>query len=129
MSGSDIERLQELAVQVSPGCAELTNRLKRRRLMLEFMLPGTRPRRRTMRSNLRARQNDDRLYGICRAVTCLAPSLDFIAIGGKGISRRQLGEVPTSRPLPGLFDSPLGKLPVEFLPPQFRQSGDVCGSL
>jgi len=39
-SRSDIERLQELVVQLSPGDAELINRLERTRLMLEFMLAG-----------------------------------------------------------------------------------------
>jgi hypothetical protein len=37
---SDIERLQELVLRLSPGDAKLINRLERTRLMLDFMLAG-----------------------------------------------------------------------------------------
>jgi len=39
---SDIEHLQELVLQLSPENAELINRLERARLILGFMLAGTR---------------------------------------------------------------------------------------
>ena len=39
---SDIEHLQALMLQLSPENAELINRLERARLILEFMLAGTR---------------------------------------------------------------------------------------
>jgi hypothetical protein len=41
-SRSDIEHLQELMLQLAPEDAELINRLERTRLILEFMLAGTR---------------------------------------------------------------------------------------
>ena len=41
-SRSDIEHLQELVLQLAPEDAELINRLERTRLILEFMLAGTR---------------------------------------------------------------------------------------
>jgi hypothetical protein len=43
---SDIAHLQQLVARLSPGDAELINRLERMRLKLEFMLAGVR--RRTM---------------------------------------------------------------------------------
>ena len=58
-----------------------------------------------------------------------SPSLNGIAIGRQGIPHCQLCDVLPCWPIPGLFDDPLGELPVHSPRHRIVQGSDVCRGL